>query len=92
MNPVSNYSLKQDIDKNGLRVFQRFLPQTILFAGSHRFKGGDPLATLLGNMRKEGVNPLGPELNDLIPKQVFRPLAGDKRLDSDFVIKNLDGR
>eukprot|EP00435_Cladocopium_sp_Y103_P040571 s119_g11.t1 len=44
---------KQSIDRMGLEIFKQFLPQTSLFRGSHRFKAGDPLAELLGNMRKE---------------------------------------
>ena len=43
-------------------------------------------------MRKEGHNPLREELKDAIRKQVFRPLAGDPRLDSDFVMRDADGR
>ena len=83
---------KQHIDQKGLDIFGKFLPQTILFRGSHRFKAGDPLATILGNIRQEGFHPLSPELKDLIRKQVFRPLAGDTRLDSNFVMRDREGR
>ena len=83
---------EQDIDRLGLQIFGQFLPQTILFRGGHRFKAGDPLAEILSNMRKEGHNPLREELKDAIRKQVFRPLAGDPRLDSDFVMRDADGR
>ena len=83
---------KQQIDRRGLQIFDRFLPQTILFRGSHRFKAGDPLAAILENMRKEGFHPLTPELKDLIRKQLFRPRANDPRLDSNFVMRDSDGR
>ena len=82
---------KQQIDRTGVQIFGRFLPQTILFRGSHRFKAGDPLATILSNMRREGSHPLTPELKDLIRKQVYRPLAGDPRLDSNFVMRDAAG-
>ena len=82
---------KQRIDRLGLQIFGRFLPQTILFRGSHRFKAGDPLATILANMRKEGHNPLTSELKDLIRKQIYRPMANDPRLDSDFIMRDDEG-
>ena len=83
---------KQQIDRIGLQNFDRFLPQTILFRGSHHFQAGDPLAAILENMRKEGFHPLTPELKNLIRKQVFRPRAKDPHLDSNFVIRDSDGR
>lgn len=83
---------KRQIDQKGLDIFGKFLPQTILFRGSHRFKAGDPLAAILNNMRQEGFHPLSSELKDLIRKQVFRPLAGDPRLDSNFVMRDHEGR
>ena len=83
---------KQHIDQKGLDIFGKFWPQTILFRGSHRFKAGDPLATILNNMRQEGFHALSSELKDLIRKQVFRPLAGDPRLDSNFVMRDHEGR
>ena len=83
---------KQHVDQKGLDIFGKFLPQTILFRGSHRFKAGDPLATILSNMRQEGFHPLSSELKDLIRKQVFRPLAGDPRLSSEFVMRDDEGR
>ena len=83
---------KQRIDQKGLEIFGKFLSGTILFRGSHRFKTGDPLATILGNMRQEGFHPLSSELKDLIRKQIYRPLAGDTRLDSNFVMRDHTGR
>ncbi len=87
-----NRQQKKNIDQRGLDIFGKFLSQTILFRGSHRFKAGDPLATILSNMRQEGFHPLSSELKDLIRKQVFRPLAGDTRLDSNFVTRDQEGR
>ena len=83
---------KRHIDQKGLDIFGKFLPQTILFRGNHRFKAGDPLAKILNNMRQEGVHRLSSEMKDLIRKQVFRPLAGDPRLDSNFVMRDHEGR
>ena len=43
-------------------------------------------------MRQEGFHPLSSELKDLIRKQIYRPLAGDTRLDSNFVMRDHTGR
>ena len=64
---------KQQIDRRGLQIFDRFLPQTILFRGSHRFKAGDPLAAILENMRKEGFHPLTPELKRFDTQGIVSP-------------------
>ncbi len=75
---------KQLLDKTGYDVFKKYLQQTVLFRGTHRFKAGDPLAAILENMRREGHNPLTPDLKQEIRKCVYRPELGDKRLSSDY--------
>ena len=51
-----------------------------------------PLASILENMRKDGHNPLPEELKQEIRKCVHRPLVGDRRLDSDFILRDEHGR
>ena len=50
------------------------------------------LASILENMRKDGHNPLPEELKQEIRKRVHRPLVGDRRLDSDFILRDEHGR
>ena len=82
---------KLDVDEHGLAVFRAFLQNVILFRGPHRFRKGDPLAELLEKMRIVGGQPLSFELKDAIWKQVHRPLGGDPRLKSDFVMHDPAG-
>ena len=49
---------KQRLDQAGYDIFKKFMSQTVLFRGTHRFKAGDPLARLLEHMRLDGWNPL----------------------------------
>ena len=83
---------KQELDTHGYQVFKAFLKHTVLFRGSHRFKKGDPLAALLGKMRKVGGEPLGEALKEAIARQVYRPLAGDDRLSSDYCMYDDSGK
>ena len=82
---------KLEVDEHGLAVFRAFLQNVILFRGSHRFRKGDPLAELLEKMRIVGGQPLSLELKEAIRKQVHRPLGGDQRLKSDFVMHDPEG-
>ena len=82
---------KLDVDEHGLAVFRAFLQNVILFRGSHRFRKGDPLAELLEKMRIVGGQPLSLALKEAIRKQVHRPLGGDPRLKSDFVMHDPAG-
>ena len=61
MDPVQRQK-KQELDEHGYNVFRKFIKQTVLFRGSHRFKKGDPLATLLEKMRQVGGVALSPGL------------------------------
>ena len=83
MDPVQRQK-KQELDEHGYNVFRKFMKQTVLFRGSHRFKKGDPLATLLEKMRQVGGVALSQALKDSMSRQIYRPLAGDARLASDY--------
>ena len=83
MDPVQRQK-KQELDEHGYNVFRTFMKQTVLFRGSHRFKKGDPLATLLEKMRQVGGVALSQALKDSMSRQIYRPLAGDARLASDY--------
>ena len=83
MDPVQRQK-KQELDEHGYNAFRKFIKQTVLFRGSHRFKKGDPLATLLEKMRQVGGVALSQALKDSMSRQIYRPLAGDARLASDY--------
>ncbi|CAE7212339.1 unnamed protein product [Symbiodinium sp. CCMP2592] len=51
---------KQRMYKAGYDVFKKFMSQTVLFRGTHRFKTGDPLARLLEHMRLDGYKQEAP--------------------------------
>ena len=83
---------KQRMDKAGYDVFKKFMSQTVLFRGTHRFKAGDPLARLLEHMRTDGYNALPDDLKQEIRKSVYHPEVQDRRLDSDYIMRDEQGR